>query len=288
MKSVQAVHCPWTEAEVLELRAAYATATTSDKLPLAAIAAKFGRNKANVCRKARSLGLTAQARPKKTQRKLDFFGPKYSPTVHREKLLERLRDMWKHQPHPRGYLGRVHPPAARAKMSAASRRAWENRTLEQTDAMMTKSVNTRIAKYGSGNSALRSENAYSRAKRGKRADLGGQFFRSAWEANYARYLNYLVGIGHIKHWSYEPNTFIFDKVTRGVRSYTPDFFVVEASGWESYHEVKGWITNRSIVTWRYFAKFYSQYNLKIIDAADYKVIDGFAAEVGIAHWERSK
>ena len=34
-------------------------------------------------------------------------------------------------------------------------------------------------------------NNYSRSKSGRRDDLGGLFVRSSWEANYARYLNFL-------------------------------------------------------------------------------------------------
>src|SRR3972149_9721027 len=40
-------------------------------------------------------------------------------------------------------------------------------------------------------------------KSGRRADLG-MFFRSAWEANVARYLNFLKTHGSVKGWEYEP------------------------------------------------------------------------------------
>ncbi len=55
---------------------------------------------------------------------------------------------------------------------------------------------------------------------GKRKDLGDQFFRSSWEANYARYLNFKK-----EKWEFEPKTFFFKNVKRGALSYTPDFFV---------------------------------------------------------------
>lgn len=65
---------------------------------------------------------------------------------------------------------------------------------------------------------------YSSACGGFRADLG-QYFRSRWEANFARILNYQG-----KAWEYEPMTFQLDPVT----SYTPDF-VSEGV----YYELKG-------------------------------------------------
>lgn len=58
--------CDWTEAEVVQLRATYADAPP---LRLAALAESLGRNKANVCRKARGLGLTDPMRPKVAERK---------------------------------------------------------------------------------------------------------------------------------------------------------------------------------------------------------------------------
>jgi len=56
--------------------------------------------------------------------------------------------------------------------------------------------------------------------KGRRKDLNNVFFRSSWEANYARYLNHK----NIK-WEFEPKTFFFENVKRGALSYTPDFFV---------------------------------------------------------------
>lgn len=41
-----------------------------------------------------------------------------------------------------------------------------------------------------------------RSKGGIRPDLG-RYFRSAWEANIARYLNFLQKHGEIESWEYE-------------------------------------------------------------------------------------
>lgn len=80
-------------------------------------------------------------------------------------------------------------------------------------------------------------------KGGTRQDLG-IYVRSSWEANYARYLNFLVDRGQIESWRYEPKTFEFP-VKRGSRFYTPDFEVTERGGRIVYHEVKGYMDQRS-------------------------------------------
>lgn len=72
---------------------------------------------------------------------------------------------------------------------------------------------------------------------GHREDLGGRYFRSRWEANYARFLNYSG-----TKWDYEVKTFWFEKIKRGVRSYTPDFYLPAE---DVFHEVKGWMDKKS-------------------------------------------
>ena len=84
---------------------------------------------------------------------------------------------------------------------------------------------------------------------GKRSDLG-QFFRSTWEADFCRYLNF-VG----KTWAYEPTVFSFLEhgVKKGTVSYCPDFKV--GSLWV---EVKGQLTPKGRVAIRRFKKFYPE------------------------------
>lgn len=76
-----------------------------------------------------------------------------------------------------------------------------------------------------------------RGRGGRREDLGDRYFRSSWEANYARYLNFIGD-----KWEYEPKTFRFDGITRGTMSYTPDFWLPDRN---EYHEVKGFMDQRS-------------------------------------------
>ena len=107
---------------------------------------------------------------------------------------------------------------------------------------------------------------YSRTRGGKREDLGGVYFRSAWEANYARYLNLLVVRGEIAGWAFEPKTFEFTKIKRGTRAYTPDFRVDLVGGGHEWHEVKGWMDDKSKTRLARFARYYPEEKLILIDS----------------------
>lgn len=100
---------------------------------------------------------------------------------------------------------------------------------------------------------------------GRRYDLGGQYFRSAWEANYARYLNWLVSKGEIDRWDYEPITFEFTGIKRGTRFYTPDFRIINLRGAHEWHEVKGWMDAASKTRMKRMAKYYPNEKIVIID-----------------------
>lgn len=95
------------------------------------------------------------------------------------------------------------------------------------------------------------------AKKGKRADLGDIYWKSAWECNYARFLNFLK-----EEWEYEPHTFWFERIKRGTRSYKPDFFVKRTN---SYIEVKGWWDRRSRTQMKRMALYYPEVKILIVD-----------------------
>jgi hypothetical protein len=125
---------------------------------------------------------------------------------------------------------------------------------------------------------------YSRTKGGKRDDLNGRYFRSCWEANYARYLNWLVSMQGISKWEYEPDTFEFETIKRGNRCYTPDFKVFNADGSIEYHEVKGWMDKKSEVKLKRMAKFYPEVKIVLIDGEAYKAISR-SVRAFIPNWE---
>ncbi len=126
---------------------------------------------------------------------------------------------------------------------------------------------------------------YTRARGGKRSDLGDRYFRSAWEANYARYLNWLVGQRVIAAWEYEPQTFVFHGVSRGVLSYTPDFKVTDFDGSYEWHEIKGWMDDKSKAKLKRMAKFYPNEIVIVIGHDEYRAISKWAPLIG--GWERT-
>ena len=117
------------------------------------------------------------------------------------------------------------------------------------------------------------KNAYSRAKRGY-YDIGGKkmYFRSMWEANYALYLNWLVDNKHIKSWLFEPDVFWFEKIRRGVRSYCPDFKILNNDNSIEYHEIKGYFDSKSKTKMKRMKKYHPKTKLLLIEGKEYKQI----------------
>lgn len=101
---------------------------------------------------------------------------------------------------------------------------------------------------------------------------GEMYFRSKWEANYALYLDFLVSKGYIKTWEFEPDCIMFEQIKLGTRSYRPDFKVFLNSGLWEYHEVKGYMDNRSITKLKRMAKYYPEIKLILIDKPVYEDI----------------
>jgi hypothetical protein len=98
------------------------------------------------------------------------------------------------------------------------------------------------------------------------------FFRSQWEVDYAKYLQFLKENGNIAEWKYECKTFWFDKIKRGCVSYKPDFKVIENSGEHSWHEVKGWMDNNSKTKLKRMKKYYPKEKIVLIREPQIKEI----------------
>lgn len=127
-------------------------------------------------------------------------------------------------------------------------------------------------------------NCFSRAKRGPRPDIGITV-RSSWEANYARYLNFLIKHeGKILKWEYEVETFWFEKIKRGVRSYKPDFKVTFRSGEIEYHEVKGWMYPRAKTALNRMRIYHPRIKIVLIGEKSYEAIQKQAGSM-IPLWE---
>lgn len=90
------------------------------------------------------------------------------------------------------------------------------------------------------------------------------YYKSKWEAKYARYLQWLLELGDITSWEYEPETFWFDKIKRGVCSYLPDFRVKKNDGSVVYYEVKGFLSPKSITKIKRMARYHPTVNVVLV------------------------
>lgn len=101
--------------------------------------------------------------------------------------------------------------------------------------------------------------------------LGGKTFymRSAWERNYARYLQLLKEVGEIKDWTYEPQRFDFPE-RRGNNSYLPDFLITRPDGMHYWVEIKGYMSKGSRTKIKRFMKYYPAEKLLLLDKDQYR------------------
>lgn len=128
-------------------------------------------------------------------------------------------------------------------------------------------------------------NRYAHIKQGRRPDLGDTFYRSGWEANYQRYLNFLLQRKIIYKSEHEPTTFWFHEIKRGVRSYLPDFKVWEFEDEEPFYvEVKGHMDSRSATKIKRMKKYYPHIKLVLVGKKEYKALDAQFAGL-IKYWE---
>lgn len=220
---------------------------------LGQLAEAMERTKAYICRQAKVLGLTNRSRPK----------PYLS-----EQLSVIAKDRLATNGHPRGALGMKHTDASKQKMSEASTKLYASLTEDQKGDRIIKAMKTRVA--NGTHSRARPETTW---KSGWR-EIGGinKYYRSKWEANYAYYLEWLKQKGQIADWKHEPEVFWFDGIKRGCVSYLPDFWVQEVGGSVAYHEVKGWMDDRSKTKIRRMAKYHPKVRLIVIDSKGYAAL----------------
>jgi hypothetical protein len=270
----------WTEAEDDAIRAWYAQRASS-KIELQKLADTLGRGRIAVCARAKKLGVTNHKR--KTGRKVR----RKSTDADDLKRIQRdaARSRIAKYGHPQGALGMKHTDEVKAAQSARSKAMNAKRTPVEKIAIAAKAHKTKLDRYGTAGPAAFGANPYSRARRGVRPDIGEMFFRSRWEANYARYLNFLKSHGKIKAWRYEAVVFRFGKLYRGCTTYTPDFEVTMPDGRVVFHEVKGWMDNKSKTKLRRMKKYHPTIEVEIIGEARYRAIEKTASGL-IPKWER--
>lgn len=95
------------------------------------------------------------------------------------------------------------------------------------------------------------------------------FFRSKWEANYSLYLDFLIKNGDIKNWEYEAETFFFEKIKLGTRSYRPDFKIFNKDDSIEYHEIKGYMDSKSKTKLKRMKKYFPDVKLVLIENVFY-------------------
>ena len=123
-----------------------------------------------------------------------------------------------------------------------------------------------------------------KTRKGKRTDLDGVYFRSAWEANYARYLNFLIKQQCLYKWEYETCEFEFP-VKRGRRFYLPDFKIWERRNSEPYFvEIKGYMDQVSRTKLKRMKKYYPEIRVDLVQAKQYYEIKKKLSKA-IPNWE---
>lgn len=257
-------------------------------LNLRQIAKDLGRenNYQNVCRAARRLGLTDITRPVKKLKQVSLFPESrakyFSDEDRRNAQINATKKWHTEHEHPKGMLGKTHSEEVRKRMSENMKRRWKNPNdpfhkvdREKQSANQSKRMVERLKENN--------RNIYSNARGGKREDLGF-YVRSGWEANYARYLNFLKEKSSIRDWEYEPDTFWFENIKRGTRSYTPDFKVWLDDTRYEYHEVKGYMDQKSKTKLKRMAKYYPDEKIIIIGNEEYKEIKNKLSRL-INGWE---
>lgn len=109
-------------------------------------------------------------------------------------------------------------------------------------------------------------------------------FRSAWESNYGRLLQWRLERGEIQGWAYETKTFEFP-VKRGNRFYLPDFEVTLLDGSIEFHEVKGYMDAASKTKLKRMKKYYPTVKLVVIDSKKYRELQALYSE-SVKGWEK--
>ena len=254
----------------------YYKTTPRSKFDLRDLARILGRPYYGVAMKASRMGLGDMCAPKKKKPKRVI-----------EKTLPWSR--WTKHQHPRGMLGKKHTEENKKKQSEFSKRMWQDMRASGT-ALMSEENRQRRSDQQSARNYARMKSGhhhYSRCRRGKRADLDNAYFASSWEANVARHLNLLKSLRQIVDWKYEPDTFWFEKIKRGVRSYTPDFRVWEPDGTDHYIEVKGWMDPKSKTKLRRMKKYHPTIRIRVIGEKEYRVLCKTSSPL-IPEWERDK
>ncbi len=245
-----------------------------DELNLKELAIQLNRTEAYLCKQAKLLNLTQFGRkPKKTLKQSTERLRKYS-SEHPEQIKKALKlAQERNRTNPPYRNPRKFTNEDRQKLSERTMAMWADPNSVFNSVEFKEKQSQRQHERMIERLRQNPTTNYSRGKGGKRADLNNMYFRSAWEANYARYLNLLLKQKLIYKWEYEPDTFYFEKIKRGTRSYTPDFKIWETEQSTPYYvEVKGWMDDKSKTKLKRMAKYYPKIKIELVCEQEYKEI----------------
>lgn len=259
----------FTDEDRERLRREYVGAASNGNLQQ--LADKMGRTRQFICRQARAMGLTDSRRK-----------PWMQEGVWKAAISKRSKAQIETKGHPRGMLGKKHSAKTAQTLSHKSKSRWNAMTEDERRAHVVHALKRKVAKHGTLVPARvgTTWKASWRVVGGKRV-----YFRSRWEANYARYLQWLVEQKQITGWEHEPETFWFDGIKRGCVSYLPDFRVTNLDGCIEYHEVKGWMDARSKTKIKRMKKYHPKVKLVVIDGSAYKKLHAAVRSI-IGGWEQ--
>lgn len=243
---------------------------------------EIGKSPQNISRFARKIDITSKNRKKFSKRtfvskKCIVCGKSFKlikgakrSTCGDKKCIEYISShKWQFYPHPKGMLGKKKTAEACTKQSEQMRKKWADKN-SAFNSKEHKQIQSNIMSARMTKTMSKSNN-YSRTIKGWMIFGDRKYFmRSKWEMNYSCYLEFLKKHKEIIDWEYECQTFWFEKIKRGVRSYTPDFKITEKSGKIVFHEVKGWMDPKSITKIKRMKKYYPDIKLIVVDEDQYK------------------
>jgi len=247
-----------TESEIQRIREVYESGIMHGDTKLKELSKELNRTIPFISRFAGRMGLTTYSR-EHTEESCKAIG-------------KRTKKWIKKNGHPRGMLGKTHTSEVREAVGKASVLKWMSITRKEHKERVFKAY---ITKQEKGN-WKHNEGDLKKTWKGQWAQVGSHYhyFRSSWEIRYAQYLEERWNNGEIEGWDPEESTFFFEDTSSSVRSYTPDFTVYENDGSETYHEVKGWMDDRSKKCIELMDREYPQIKLIVIDSNKFKKLFG--------------
>lgn len=255
------------QENIEKIRSVYSSGFLCGDGTMQNLCAETGLNKQQISRFAKSFGLSDLRR-----------------SVSNETLAKMSKtkiDWHEKNAHPRGMLGKKHSIETKKELSKITSDRAKSFGKTKRVQIAQNAMKTRWEKYGTL-ALMRSKTTW---KQGWR-EIGGikKYYRSRWEANYARYLEFLKLRNEISDWKHEPQIFWFDGIKRGTNNYTPDFRVVKNDGSVEYHEVKGWMDPKSLTKIKRMKKYYPGVILIVIDGKFMKSLAQVSAL--IPDWEK--